>query len=238
MNMLVLDLKTVPDPGVGKRLLALEKFGDAEAVLAMKTLRVAGHQSAAVPVQQRRVVAAALVIASANEFTVAEFIAGTDEARMLTEIEQRVHAAATAPVWGWESTRSYRAQLLSRALATGVAMPALLAAHGPQSLAARFGFAPDNAPLAELAAVHGLPHRLGLRTVETEAAHIRGDHQQLGTGSAADALIAYLLAIALQAATGEIDEAARQAARRQVCDWLQRQTSAHWQQFHAVWKAL
>lgn len=237
MTTLVLDLKTVPDPAVGKRLLALEQFSDAEAVLAMKTLRVAGHQSNAVPSQQRRVVAAALVIASENEFTVQEFAVGTDESDMLRAIEQRVRAA-NAPVWAWDGVRGYRAQLLARALATGVAMPALLAQSGPQSLAAHFGFAPVNASLAELAAVHGLPHRLGLRGADAEAAHARRDHQKLLAGSAADALIAYLLSIALKAATGELDEHARLAAREQVCNWLRAQTATHWQQFHQVWKAL
>ena len=237
MTVLILDLKTVPDPEVGKRLLALEKFSDAEAVLAMKTLRVAGHQSNAVPSQQRRVVAAALVVASHAEFTVQEFTAGTDESQMLNAIEQRVRATH-APAWAWDGMRGYRAQLLARALATGVAMPAVFAAKGPQSLAAHFGFSPENAPLAELAAVHGLPHRLGLRAADTEAAHARGDHQKLLAGSAADALIAYLLSIALKAATGELDERAHLAAREQVCSWLRAQTAAHWQQFHAAWKAL
>ena len=237
MTMLVLDLKSVPDPAVGKRLLALEKFSDAEAVLAMKTLRVAGHQSNAVPSQQRRIVAAALVVASEHHFAVEEFLPAMDEPAMLRAIEQRV-VAASAPVWAWDGVRGYRAQLLARALATGAAMPALFAARGPQSLAAHFGFQPENARLAELAAAHGLPHRLGLRTAETEAAHARGEHQRLLAGSAADALIAYLLSIALKAATGEIDEAARTSARQQVCGWLKQQTAAHWQQFHTVWKAL
>ena len=237
MTVLVLDLKTVPDPEVGKRLLALEKFSDAEAVLAMKTLRVAGHQSNAVPAQQRRVVAAALVIASESEFTVQAFTAGADEAAMLAAIEQLVRAAK-ASVWAWDGARSYRTQLLARALASKLALPALLAAQGPQSLAAHFGFALENASLSELAAVHGLPHRLGLRTADTEAAQARGDHQKLLAGSAVDALIAYLLSIALKAATGEINEAARLAAREQVCGWLKAQTASHWQQFHQVWKAL
>lgn len=237
MTMLVLDLKTVPDPEVGKRLLALEKFSDAEAVLAMKTLRVAGHQSNAVPAQQRRVVAAALVIASAGGFTVREFSGGSDESQMLSAIEQDVRGAGV-PVWAWDGMRGYRAQLLARALATGVAMPAVFAAQGPKSLAAHFGFPPQNAPLAELAAAHGLPHRLGLRAADTEAAHACGDRQKLLAGSAADALIAYLLSIALKAATGELDEPAYLRAREQVCGWLKAQTAVHWQQFHQVWKAL
>ncbi len=237
MTLLVLDLKTVPDPAVGKRLLALEKFSDAEAVLAMKTLRVAGHQSNAVPVQQRRIVAAALVQADADRFTVEVFEAGGDESILLRAIEQRVQAAR-APVWAWDGMRAYRAQLLTRALASHTALPSLFAAQGPQSLAAYFGFAPDHAPLAELAAAHGLPHRLGLRGADTEAAQLRGDHEKLLAGSAADALIAYLLAIALKTVTGELDAAAGQRAKQQVCDWLGAQTAAHWQQFHAVWKAL
>ncbi len=237
MNRLILDLKTVPDPAVGKRLLALEKFSDAEAELAMKTLRVAGHQSATVPSQQRRIVAAALVIASPGFFAVEEFAARGDEGEMLAAIERRA-AASGGSVWAWDAMRSYRPQLLARALATGVAMPSLFAETGPRSLAGHFGFQTAAAPLAELAAVHGLPHRLGLRAAETEAAHARGDTAKLVGGSAADALIAYLLSLALQAATGEIDAAERAARRQQVCDWLKLQTAAHWQQFHAVWKAL
>ena len=237
MTMLVLDLKSVPDPAVGKRLLALEKFSDAEAILAMKTLRVAAHQSAAVPALQRRVVAAALVVASADHFAVEEFVAAGNEAEMLAAIEQRV-SAAQAPVWAWDAAGSYRPQLLARALATGTAIPALLTAQGPQGLSAHFGFQRDAAPLAELAAVYALPHRLGLRSADTEAAHARGDVDALRGGSAVDALIAYLLGVALKAATGEIDAAARLAERQQVCQWLGAQPAPHWQQFHAVWKAL
>ncbi len=236
MTVLVLDLKSVPDPAVGKRLLALEQFSDAEAVLAMKTLRVAGHQSNAVPVQQRCVVAAALVVATAQQFSVLEFAAGADEAAMLLAIERTVVAQAAAVV-AWDSARSYRTLLLARALATRTALPGLLQASGPQSLAAHFGIAPDHAALAELAAVHGLPHRLGLRSADTEVAHVRGDAQKIIASSAVDALIAYLLRVALKAATGEIDAATQHAARHQVCDWLKRQTAPHWRQFHAVWQA-
>jgi hypothetical protein len=203
----------------------------------MKTLRVAGHQSNAVPTQQRRVVAAALVVAQDHHFTVQAFSAGSDETAMLRALEHTVQAA-NASVSAWDGGRSYRTQLLARALATGVAMPAMLALQGPQSLAAHFGFRPEHASLAELAAVHGLPHRLGLRAADTEAAYAADHEQQLLAGSAADALIAYLLSIALKAATGEINEAARLAARQQVCQWLGAQTAAHWQQFHAAWKAL
>lgn len=235
--MLLLDLKTVPDPAVGKRLLALEKFSDAEAELAMKTLRVAGHQSSTVPSQQRRVVAAALVIATPDFFAVDEFAAGSDEGEMLAAIERRARDAGGA-VWAWDAMRGYRPQLLARALATGVAMPTLFAEKGPQSLAAHFGFLPGAAPLAELAAVHGLPHRLGLRASDTEAAHASGNAPKLIGGSAADALIAYLLTIALQATTGEIDTATQAAKRQQVCGWLTQQSAAHWQQFRTVWKAL
>lgn len=237
MTLLVLDLKSVPDPAVGKRLLALEKFSDAEAILAMKTLRVAAHQSAAVPSLQRRVVAAALVVASADHFAVEEFVAAANEVEMLSAIEQRV-SAAQAPVWAWDAAGSMRMKLLARSLATGVAMPALLSEQGPQGLAAHFGFQRDAAPLEELAAVHALPHRLGLRTADTEAAHARGDIDALRGGSAVDALIAYLLGVALKAATGEINQAARLAARQQVCSWLGAQTAPHWQQFHAAWHAL
>ena len=236
MTLLVLDLKTVPDPAVGKRLLALEKFSDAEAILAMKTLRVAAHQSAAVPCLQRRVVAAALVVVSAEHFAVEEFVAAASEAEMLAAIERCV-PATQASVWAWDAVANTRTQLLARALATGVAMPALLSAQGPQGLAAHFGFQRGAAPLEELAAVHALPHRLGLRTADAEAAHARGDADKLRGGSAVDALIAYLLGVALKAATGEISQAARLAARQQVCNWLAEQTAPHWQQFHAAWKA-
>lgn len=234
--MLILDLKTVPDPAVGKRLLALEKFSDAEAELAMKTLRIAGHQSAIVPPQQRRIAAAALVVAMSGQFAVETFSAATDEAETLAAIEHSVSEKAGS-VWAWDPARGYRGQLLVRALATGVAMPTLLATNGPQSLASYFGFQPGVAPLAELAAVYGLPHRLGLRAADAEVAHARGDAAALIAGSAADALIAYLLCVALKAATGEVNATEHAARRLQVSHWLATQTAAHWRQFHAAWKA-
>ena len=237
MTTLVLDLKSVPDPAVGKRLLALEQFGDAEAVLAMKTLRVAGHQSPVVPLQQRRVVAAALVIAAPERFEIREFAAGSDEGALLASVEALARDKAV-PVWAWDGGRHYRPQLLARALALKLALPSLFSAQGPLSVAAHFGFHPGEAPLGELAAVHGLPHRLGLRTAETEQAHARGETAKLVGGSAVDALLAYLLSIALKAATGEMAEPERQAAHQQVCRWLDEQTASHWQQFRKVWKAL
>jgi hypothetical protein len=230
--MLILDLKTVPDPAAGKRLLALERFSDAEAELAMKTLRVAAAQTATVPLQQRRVVAAALLQASPGHFAITAWHAGQDEAGLLAGLE----ALASAPVWAWDSGQGYRTLLLARALATGVPMPKLLADQGPQSLAAQFGLQPACASLAELAAVHRLPHRLGLRAADAEAAHARGDATRLTTGSEADVLIAYLLAMGLKAATGEIAVAEAEAARQAVRRWLATQTAAHWQQFASEWR--
>ena len=233
MSLIVLDLKTVPDAEVGKRLLALERFSDAEAELAMKTLRGATAQNAAVPMQQRRVVAAALVVADSARFTVETFLAGADEPALLAALE----AQASAPVWAWDAGRGYRTQLLARALATGVALPKLLAVQGPQSLAAHFGLQAAHAALPELAAIHRLPHRLGLRAAECESASARGDATRLASGSAADALIAYLLALALKAATGEISASEASAARQRVRDWLATQDAAHWRAFRNEWKA-
>ena len=235
--MLLLALKTAPDPAVGKRLLALEQFSDAEAELAMRTLRVASHQCPKVPLLQRRIVAAALVVSGGGRFELLSFDASTDEPTALRALEQAV-ASANEALWSWDGQQELRAQLLARALAHGLALPALLAAQGPGSLAMHYGLLPHAAALAELAAVHGLPHRLGMNTEEAEVAVARGDHAAVQAACAVDALLAYLLGIALRAATGEIDEAGRIAARQQVGDWLRLQADSHWQQFHAVWKAL
>ena len=232
-TVLLLDLKTVPDPQVGKRLLALEQFSDAEAELAMKTLRVATAAHPAVPLQQRRIIAAALVVASPEQFTVLEFPA-RDEPAALNALESAV-AAHPGTVWAWDSGSGYRTQLLARALATRTALPGLLRQAGPRSVAAHYGLQPAASALAELAAVYGLPHRLGLRAAETEAAHARGEHERLSAGSAADALIAYLLLLALQRLTGETDAVTLQLAQARVSAWLCAQTAPHWQQFRQHW---
>lgn len=229
--MLILELKTAPDPAVGKRLLALEKFSDAEAELAMRTLSVAERQTVALPLTQRRVVAAALVIAEAQHFAVEAFAAQQDEAAMLAALEARV-AALGLPVMTWDAGR---AQLLLRALATGMPMPALLAEQGPRGLAASFGIAPAN--LAELAAVRGLPHRLGLCMAGAEAAHAAGEGERLSAGCAVDALIAYLLALGCQTATGEIAVADADAAQAEVQRWLAMQEAPHWRAFRQQWSA-
>lgn len=229
--MLILELKTAPDPAVGKRLLALEKFSDAEAELAMRTLSVAEKQTAALPLSQRRIVAAALVIAEHGHFAVEAFAAQPDEAAMLAALEARV-AALALPVMAWDAAR---APLLLRALATGVPLPALLAGQGPRSLAEGFGLAAQR--LAELAAVRGLPHRLGLCTAGAEAAHAAGEGERLAAGCAVDALIAYLLALGCKAATGEITGAQAESAQAEARSWLAAQQAAHWRAFHQQWRA-
>ena len=234
--MWLLDLKTVPDPGAAKRLLALEAFSDAEAVLAMTTLRVARQQALAQPPQLRRVVAAVLLRAGPEGVDLVKFDDADGEAALLHGLETEL-ARAEGPVWAWDAAQYYRSQLLARALAGGLALPRLLAERGPRSLAAHFGFAAGTAFLAELAAVHGLPHGLGLRAAEVEAAHAAGDRERLRAGGAADALIAYLLALALWQATGERGPAEMAEQRTLVRRWLAAQAAPHWRAFAKGWNA-
>lgn len=234
--MWLLDLKTVPDPAAAKRLLALEPFSDREAVLAMTTLRVACQQSPIQPTQLRRVAAAVLLRVDAGHIEAVEFDDADGEAELLRGLEAEL-ARSPGPVWAWDASGHYRSQLLARALAHRLALPSLLAERGPRSLSAHFGFAGGTAFLAELAAVHGLPQQLGLRAAEAEAAHEAGDRERLRAGSGADVLIAWLLTLALQQATGErsADEVA--ADRTEVRRWLAQQPAPHWRQFERSWKS-
>lgn len=234
--MWLLDLKTVPDPLAAKRLLALEPFSDPDAVLAMTTLRVARQQSPVLPTPLRRIVAATLLRLDGEQIEAIEFDDGDGEHRLLTGLEAEL-ARAPGPVWAWDASQQYRSQLLARALAHDLALPRLLAERGPRSLASHFGFVGGTAFLAELAAVHGLPQQLGLRAAEAEAAHQAGDRERLRAGSAADVLIAQLLALALQHATGEREAAAVEADRARLRDWLAAQLAPHWRAFNKLWKS-
>jgi hypothetical protein len=230
--MLILDLKTLPDPAAGKRLLALERFGDAETLLAMRTLRVAAQGHAAVPPHLCRVVTAALVRLDDQGLSVQCFdgCAGEDEA--LRALEAAV-AAAGEPVWVWDAAHGGRALLLARALAHGLILPTLLAGNGPYGLSAHHGFA--QLPLHELAAVHGLPHRLGLAAEDVEACTVSG-RDRLRAGCEADALNTLLLHLALEAAAGRVPSAELSARRQQVATWLVSRDEPHWQAFRQHWK--
>lgn len=232
--MLILDLKTVPDPAAAKRLLALEPFSDGEAVLALTTLRVARQQPALQPPPLRKVVAAALLHAGPERFELQEFDGQTGEPALLLALEQAA-AGGEPPLWCWDGGAQTRSLLLARALAADLALPRLLAQLGPRSLAEQFGFAPGLASLWELAAVHDLPHDLGLREAECEQALAAGDRARLLAGSGADALIAYLLSLALEHGTGLRTSASLRAERRRVADWLERQSATHWRAFRSRW---
>jgi len=229
--MLVLDLKTVPDPAAGKRLLALERFGDAEALLAMRTLRVAGQGHAAVPPHLCRVVAATLVQIDLDHCAVQCFEACADEAAALVALDAAI-AAAAQPVHVWDASHGARSLLVARALALGLALPQLLADTGPRCLLQQHALTP--VPLAEMAAVHGLPHRLGLPGDEVEACTV-GGISRLSAGSAADALMAALLHLALAVAAGRLSPAAAAATRAAIQRWLATQTASHWLAFRAQW---
>lgn len=232
--MRILDLKTVPDPAVAKRLLALEPFSDAEAVLAMTTLRVAGLQPPAAPLPLRRIVAATLVSVDADGIRIAGFDDADGEPALLAALEAEA-GRGSGPVWTWSGEGVMRTQLLARALADSIPMPALLAQRGPLSLCARHGLVAADEALPEFAAAHGLPQQLGLRGNDTELAHAAGERERLRAGSAVDALIAHLLGLALQEATGECGDPA--TARRQVRDWLAEQAAPHWRAFLQHWKS-
>lgn len=233
--MLILDLKTVPDPAAAKRLLALEPFSDGEAVLALTTLRVARQQPALQPPPLRKVVAATLLHAGPERFELHEFSSSSGgEPALLTALEQAA-AAAAEPLWSWDAEAQTRSLLLARALATDLALPQLLTQRGPRSLVEPFGFAPGLATLWELAAVHDLPHDLGLREAECEPALAAGDRARLLAGSGADALIAYLLSLALEHATGLRTVESLHAERRRVAAWLEQQTAPHWRAFRSRW---
>lgn len=229
--MLVLDLKTVPDPAAGKRLLALERFGDAEALLAMRTLRVAGQGHAAVPPHLCRVVAATLVQIDAEHCAVQSFEACSDEAAALLALDAAI-AAAARPVHVWDGSQGARSLLAARALAWRLALPQLLAADGPRCLMQKHALPP--LPLAEMAAVHGLPHRLGLLGDEVESCTV-GGISRLRAGSEADALMAALLHLALQVAAGRMTAAAAATTHAAVRRWLAAQTAAHWLAFREQW---
>ena len=232
--MRILDLKTVPDPAVAKRLLALEPFSDAEAVLAMTTLRVAGQQPPSPPPPLRRIVAATLLTAGSERVQITSFDDADGESALLAALEAEA-ARGSGPVWCWSDQCAARTQLLSRALATGVAMPSLLSQQGPRSLCERHGLVAAGEALAEFAALQGLPQRLGLRDAEVELAHAAADRERLRAGSAADALIACLLDLALQRASGERADIG--SGHRQLRDWLAAQPAPHWRAFLQYWKS-
>lgn len=229
--MLILDLKTVPDPAAGKRLLALEQFSDAEALLAMRTLRVAGQGHAEVPPHLCRVVAATLVHVEADHCSVQSFEACVDEAAALLALDAAI-AAIAQPVFVWDGRHGARALLAARALAWHLPLPQLLADDGPRCLSQQHAL--GTVPLSELAAVHGLPHRLGLLVDDIEPCAKAGA-ARLRDGCAADALMTALLHLALSVASGRISAALAAAHRAQIADWLQAQSAAHWQSFRQQW---
>lgn len=232
--MLILDLKTVPDPAAAKRLLALEPFSDAEAVLALTTLRAAHGQQPMVPAQLRRIAAASLLRVNDAGIELSEFDDSAGERSLLLELRAEL-AREPGAVWAWDSSGSYRSQILARALAHGLALPELLNERGPRSLAAHYGLSPSCSALAELAAVHGLPHQLGLRAREAEQAYAAGDRVRLRAGSGADALITWILSITLDLATGALSADAAEAERQRLRGWLRQGGRSYFQDFLRGW---
>lgn len=231
--MLILDLKTVPDPAAGKRLLALEQFSDAETLLAMRTLRVAGQGHAEVPPHLCRVVAATLVQIEVDRCIVQSFEVCADEAAALLALDAAI-AAVAQPVFVWDARFGARALLSARALAWRLALPHLLADDGPHCLSQHHGLAAM--PLSELAAVYGLPHRLGLLADDIEPC-AQSSATRLRDGCAADALMTALLHLALAVASGSITAELASATRARIADWLQGQSAVHWQSFCQQWRS-
>jgi predicted PolB exonuclease-like 3'-5' exonuclease len=254
MNFLVFDIETVPDVDYGRRLLGLQNLSDAEVATAMYGLRRQKGGADFLPLEQQRVVAIACALRHGDLLKVWSLgDEHSSEAELLERFFEGIERY-TPDLVSWNGGGFDLPVLHYRCLRHGI-RAARYWEHGDDDNAFRYnnylsrfhwrhldlmdvlsGFqARGRASLANIAALLGLPGKLGFSGAQVWdawlAANVRGIRRYCET----DVLNTYLILLAFERMRGRLDTQQWTAECQRVRTLLQASTEPHHQEFLKEW---
>ncbi|MGH8501071.1 MAG: 3'-5' exonuclease [Gammaproteobacteria bacterium] len=255
MNVLVFDIETVPDVEAGKRLLDLDGAPDADVATAMTHLRLQQTGRDFLPHHQQRVVAISIALRSGSSFKLwslgdedspesellRRFYDGIDRfsptlvswngcAFDLPVIHYRslLHGVAAPRYWeSGDSDTSFRYNnYLNRFHWRHIDLMDVLAAYNPRAFA----------PLDQIAAMLGLPGKMGMHGGQVWEAFQAGEIAAIRDYCETDVLNTYLVYLRFEQMRGQLDPEAHARECQLARDMLTAMDRPHLNEFLARWR--
>lgn len=254
VNFLVFDIETIPDVDLGRRLLGLDDADDEAVAAAMFAAREEATGSDFLPYEQHRVVAISAALRSADQFHVWS-LGGAESPE--DELVRRFFAGIekTQPVLvSWNGGGFDLPVLHYRALKHGIASRRYWDT-GDFDQSFRFnnylgrfhwrhidlmdvlaGYqARGRASLEHVAALLGLPGKLGMSGDKVWGAYCEGRLEEIRAYCETDVLNTYLVLLRFELIRGHLSQESYEQEIKRAWEWLDERSEPHWQQFLAAW---
>ena len=257
MNRLVFDIETVPDVELGRRVLGLEGLSDAQVAKAMYTARRQENGSDFLPLEQHRVVAISCVLRSREQLKVWSLgDLQSSEAELIARFFDGIEKY-TPDLVSWNGSGFDLPVLHYRALKAGVQAPRYWES-GEEDTSFRFNNylsryhwrhldlmdvlssfqGRARASLADMAALLGLPGKLGFSGAQVWDAVLAGQLSQVRDYCETDVLNTFLVLLRFELFRGRLDPASYQQELERLRELLRASSEAHHRQFLQAWESV
>jgi len=254
MNTLVFDIETVPDVAFGRRLYDLGDLPDGQVAKAMFALRRQDRGGDFLPLEQHRVVAISCALRKGDGFNLWSVgDPGTSEAELVQRFFDGI-GKFTPDLVSWNGSGFDLPVLTCRALLWGVQAPRFWET-GEGETEFRYnnylqryhwrhtdlmdvlsGFSSRNrVSLANMAALLGLPGKLGLKGDQVWDAYQRGDLVDIRRYCETDVLNTYLIYLRFERLRGRLAPEGYRGELERVRAYLGASTEPHLARFLAAW---
>jgi hypothetical protein len=254
MNFLVFDIETIPDVDYGRRLLGLQNLPDADVASAMFALRRAKNGSEFLPLPQHRVVSIACALRRGDSLKVWSLgDPGSDEKELLERFFDGIERY-TPDLVSWNGGGFDLPVMHYRCMLHGV-RAARYWETGEEDSSFRFnnylsryhwrhldlmdvlaGFQPrGGAALADVAALLGLPGKMGFSGSQVWGAFLAGDIDGIRRYCETDVLNTYLVLLAFERMRGRLEPEGHAAEIQRVRQLLAASGEPHHREFLQQW---
>ena len=254
MTTLVFDIETIPDVELGRRVFGLADLPDGEVAKAMFAQRRQETGSDFLPLEQHRVVAISCVLRSRETFKVWSLgDIGESEDDLVRRFFDGIERYSPELV-SWNGAGFDLPVLHYRALKAGITAPRYWET-GEHDQSFRYnnylsryhwrhldlmdvlsGFSPRaRASLSDIAALLGLPGKLGFSGDKVWDAYCAGDLAGIRRYCETDVLNTYLIYLRFDLLRGRRSQAEYDAEVTHVRNWVAESSEPHWQEFTRVW---
>ena len=256
MTRLVFDIETVPDVDLGRRVLDLEGLSDAQVAKAMFAVRRQENGSDFLPLEQHKVVAISCVLRTRDQLKVWSLgDLQSSEAELITRFFEGIDKYSPDLV-SWNGSGFDLPVLHYRALKAGVSAPRYWETGDEDSsfrynnylsryhwrhldlmdvLSSFQGRA--RASLADVAALLGLPGKLGFSGAQVWDAVQEGKLAAVRDYCETDVLNTYLVLLRFELFRGRLEQSAYETELERLRELLRASTAAHHGQFLQAWEA-
>jgi 3'-5' exonuclease len=257
MNYLVFDIETIPDVAFGRRLLGLEGLPDGEVAAAMFAKRRQHTGNDFLPLEQHRIVAISCALRRSDSFRL--WSLGSEQSTEKELLERFFEGLEkfTPDLVSWNGSGFDLPVMHYRCLLHGTDA-ARYWEHGDQDSAFRYnsylgryhwrhmdlmdvlsGFQPrGRAALADIAALLGLPGKMGFSGAQVWDAWLADDLIGIRRYCETDVLNTYLILLAFERNRGRMQTTEWAAECSKVREYLQASAEPHHQEFLRQWLAV